>query len=364
MREPCVLARSLLRYRCLSVAGLATADRNKALQAQLLAWQPFPDSLYLVDMLGDQAQVFALDRQQLTQLERSEVPLWPESLLREAQPDGVVLLKCLEGFEGQAWRGGVLNTSRWWPHLPGEMEWLAFVRQCRLPQQETVAALRGVPAPLDMAWFRPLRPVLRAEQLSRSQWGNEVLLLGAAGLVMVAASTYIAHDAWAAYQLRQAQQAAVLSLKDDVAPILLARDKALAAADQSAALIGLLRAAAPLDVMEHLGRLLPKGSTIKELDIGPQTVRVALELPAEVSRAKVVAELESGGWFVQVSEVKDSVARTWLNLEMRLSGPRPPGPRSNDAALTRASDERPEPPPSVEVGSLPRRPGTAVGGKP
>nr|WP_316640640.1 hypothetical protein [uncultured Roseateles sp.] len=359
-----MLARSLLRYRCVSMAGVPASDRVKALQAQLLAWQPFPESLYLVDLLGDQAQVFALDQQQLAPLENSNAPLWPESLLHEAPADGVVLLECLEGFEGQAWRGAVLNTSRWWPQLPDEAEWLGFVRQCRLSPAESQAALAQVPVARSSPWFRPARQVLRADQLSRSQQGNERLVLGAAGLILVAATAYGAHDAWATYQFRLAQQAAVMSLKDEVAPILAAREKALAAADQSAALVGLLRAAAPLEVMEHLGRLLPKGSTVKELDIGPQTVRVALELPAEVSRAKVVAELESGGWFVQVSEVKDSVSRAWINLEMRLSGPQPPGPKNADAALTRTSNQKPEPPPGLDATAPARVPGPPSGTKP
>ncbi|MDN3920968.1 hypothetical protein [Roseateles violae] len=338
-RGPWLLARGLLRYRCVNLAGVPPADRAGALQAQLAAWQPFPDSVFLVDLLGDQAQVFALERGALELDERIASELWPESLLHEPASDGLHLVECLEGCEGQAWLNGVLLASRWWAQKPALDEWVAFGRQSRMGVSRRDAEV--LPELERLAWFKPLRPVLRADQLGYAALGNERLLMGVTVLSLLAFTTWAARDAWDSRQESIAARQALEAVKQDAAPLLAARDKALAAADQSAVLIKQLTAPFPLEVIDHLAKLLPKGITVKELDLGPQSLRVGLELPTDLSRAKVVNDLESGGWFTQVSEVKDAGVRSWATFEMKLSAARPPGRSSNDSGLKRGAAELP-----------------------
>jgi hypothetical protein len=343
-----LLARSLLRHRLFSLAGLPVADRIGALQAQLLAWQPFVDSLVLVDLHGEQAQAYALPRALVQEAGLRPELLWPESLCHAPLADGLHLLQRLEGVEGQCWQGGVLLASRWWAAVPELGDWQAFARQSRAPAQGAT----GVPVPQALPWQRPLRSPRPAEQLGRAAASHERLLVGAGALMLLVFSSMTARAGWDAYQAREQAQAAVAQLRQDVTPLLAARDKALAAADQSAALLAQLQAPQPLEVLEELGRLLPKGSTVKEFDLNQLTVRVALELPAEVSRAKVITELESGAWFTQISEVKDGVARSGISLEMKLAAARPPTRQQAtgaDAGLSRGAADLPAPPPGIEA---------------
>lgn len=345
-----LLARSLLRHRCISLAGVPVADRIGALQAQLLAWQPFVDSLVLVDLQGDQVQAYALPRQTALDagLSKPEL-LLPESLCHAPRDDGLHLLHCLEGMEGQSWQNGVLLASRWWAAAPSLDEWQSFARQSR----QSAAAPMGVPAAKQLDWQRPLRQPLPVEQLGRAAAGQERVLIGAAALMLLVFSSMTVRATWDAYQARQEAQAAVVQLKQDVTPLLAARDKALAGADQSAALLGQLQAPQALEVLEELNRLLPKGSVLKEFDLNQLTLRIALELPAEVTRAKVITELESGAWMTQISEVKDGQPRTGISLEMKLAAVKPPGRQREggaaDAGLSRGAADLPVLPPGVDV---------------
>jgi len=363
-----LLARSLLRHRAFSLGGLPAADRVGALQAQLLAWQPFVDSLVLVDLHGEQAQAYALPRELVssagTKFELKPELLWPESLCHAALPDGLHLLQCMEGVEGQCWQAGVLLASRWWAAVPGLADWQAFARQSRAPASSQAAA--APPEVQALPWQRPLRQPRPAEQLGRAAAGQERLLVGAGALLLLVFSSMTARAAWDAYQAREQAQSAVAQLRQDVTPLLAARDKALAAADQSAALLAQLRAPQPLEVLEELGRLLPKGSTVKEFDLNQLTVRVALELPAEVSRAQVITGLESGAWFTQISEVKDGGvggggARSGISLEMKLAAAQPPARQQQqgaDAGLSRGAADMPAPPPGIDVQvPTPKQPG-------
>jgi len=290
--------------------------------------------------------------------------LWPESLCHAALPDGLHLLQCMEGVEGQCWQGGVLLASRWWVAVPSLADWQAFARQSRAPASSQTAA--AVPEVQALPWQRPLRQPRPAEQLGRAAAGQERLLVGAGALLLLVFSSMTARAAWDAYQAREQAQSAVAQLRQDVTPLLAARDKALAAADQSAALLAQLRAPRPLEVLEELGRLLPKGSTVKEFDLNQLTVRVALELPAEVSRAQVITGLESGAWFTQISEVKDGGVggggvRSGISLEMKLAAAQPPARQQQqgaDAGLSRGAADMPAPPPGIDVQvPTPKQPG-------
>ncbi len=63
------------------------------------------------------------------------------SLASDADPftsaaDGAArlrLIQCLNGYEGQAWRGGVLGASRWWPEAPARRDWALFARAAGAP---------------------------------------------------------------------------------------------------------------------------------------------------------------------------------------------------------------------------------------
>jgi len=225
----CLLARSVLRYRWFDLAAIARADRQGALRAELMAWQPFPDSRYFIDLNVDQAQVFAIDRvameAALAARRKQPARWWPEPLMHAAQADGMHLVRCVEGFDGQAWQGGVLRASRWWAQPPSDAEWQSFVRQSRLPG----ATGDAVPRLLDLAWQTPARALLLDGELGGMAMDQERLLVGAVALLLTAATGLVGREAWDA---REAQGQAFVdrqAMQAQAAPVLAAREKALGA---------------------------------------------------------------------------------------------------------------------------------------
>lgn len=350
-----LVSRAVMRYRCIDLAGLAVAERMNALRVQLLAWQPFAESELLIDLHGEQAQVFALPRELLQASGLTAERLWPETLCHAPLADGLHLVQCIEGFEGQSWQGGVLLSSRWWAAAPDRGEWAAFARLSRASAGQSTKP----PAVASPDWQRPARLPRPLTRLGQGEAGRERLVVGGAALVLLAYAGMVTRAVWDAHSDREATLAALDQRRDEAKPLLAAREKALALADRSAALIAQLQAPRPLDVMNELVQRLPKGCLVREFDLNQLALRVVLDLPPDVSRAALVGELESGGWFTQVSEVKDGMPRSGLGLEMKLSGVLPPVRVANaDAGLKRGSADVAAPPPGVDVSPLPRPGGT------
>ena len=332
-----VLARSVLRYRSFDLSGLQAADRISALQVQLSAWQPYPRAMCLVTWQGDWAQVFAADEDLLdAQLGvENKASLWPETLLHEPGPDGVRLIQSLEGVEAQAWRGGVLLASRWWGAQPDAVEWLTFVRSAGLTLS---VAAQAVPGPLALSWCAPSPVPIRADRMRGAGLDQVRLLLLACALILVAAAGFSAHKLWDAYRMREQMTLQLGEVRQQVAPLLEARDRALAANERSGAFLKPLRAPLPLDVMEHLISVLPKDCVLKEFDLAGLDLRLALELPPGASRSQVVADLEAGGWLVNVAEVKDGAQRAWVAYQMKLASPKAPLRSIKESGLKASAD--------------------------
>ncbi len=343
----------MMRHRSFDLAAIAEAERLGALQAQLSAWQPMPDALYLVSWQGDVAQAFAVDRQRLADADVKAAAWLPETLAREAGGDGVRLVKALDGLEGQSWRAGVLQASRWWAERPELIEWQQFLRQAHW----SGAPVQQVPAPESPPWIRPRQLPVLSEQLGQSRQGSERWLVTALLLLMLGFGAMTARSLWDSYDARRKVQLELADMREQIAPMLKSRDVALQAADQSAALVAQLSAPQALEVMHELLRLLPKGTVIRELDLDLLDLRLVLEVPPDSQRGKLVAELESGGWFTGVRELKDGVSRSGLGLQMRLLGPKPPQRSNADAGLGKLSTEQSVKPlaagGSASVGSRP-----------
>lgn len=153
----------------------------------------------------------------------SEFAWIPETLLRPAPVgDGVRLLRMVEGVEGQHWQHGVLRASRWWAAAPAADAWGRFMRGCGLP------ADAGVPEPEDTGWApRPwagqgLRLPASPARLEGLAWKGALgLLLVLAGWQLAAALTW--------FVARERQEATLVSLRAQAAPLLEARERAEAA---------------------------------------------------------------------------------------------------------------------------------------
>ena len=104
-------------------------------------------------------EAFAMDAEAVNAVP-SGAAIWPEGLLHAAGTDGLRLVRCIEGVEGQCWAAGHLRASRWWRDEPSDTDWQAF---CRAVQQPDVA----LPAAEELPWQRPVRPISGLEDLGQ-----------------------------------------------------------------------------------------------------------------------------------------------------------------------------------------------------
>lgn len=81
-------------------------------------------------------------------------PVCPEPLLRALPSEGVLLLSCLEGYEGVRLAPGRAPITCWWPRQPDDAEWVEFLRDAGLS-----ADLRR-PHPVSLPWLeKPAQPI-------------------------------------------------------------------------------------------------------------------------------------------------------------------------------------------------------------
>ena len=143
----------------------------------------------------------------------------PESLLRPPCPEGVRLLRQLEGFEGQLWSGGVLRASRWWAQSPSPDAWTRFLRGCGLP------AVLAPPVPEDAGWAdrawgsQGWRLPASPARLERTAWRGVL-----AGLLLLAGWQLAAAATWAVARTRL--DGTLASHRAQAAPLLEAREHA------------------------------------------------------------------------------------------------------------------------------------------
>jgi hypothetical protein len=60
-----------------------------------------------------------------------------------------------------------------------------------------------------------------------------------------------------------------------------------------------------------------------------------------VQRSAIVKDLQSGGWFTGVAELREASGRAWVSFEMRLKGLNPPLTEPKPAVSGSASSPKP-----------------------
>ena len=110
------------------------ARRKAFALGQARRWAPFADPAFHVEWAGDRAMVWAWSLASVLDPvrngdERAPRRMQPESIYRGTPRElGIELVAMDEGFEGRAWRDGVLLGSAWWPQVPDLRTWNAFRR--------------------------------------------------------------------------------------------------------------------------------------------------------------------------------------------------------------------------------------------
>ena len=148
-RSDWVLGRGLCHFICIDLNTLPKGERVEALQLRILQRSPYAKTGSFVVWHRGYAQVWFWNKEiWQAECERLVVdistPVYPESLLYPArQGDEVLLRPCLEGFEGQCWIGGFLQTSRWWSKRPTPLQWSNFLRSAGKKPESIYEEIEG-----------------------------------------------------------------------------------------------------------------------------------------------------------------------------------------------------------------------------
>jgi hypothetical protein len=128
-----VLSRALLHFARMPLQGVPQPRRAAAIRLQLLQLSPWPNTGFAFRCLGNSATVWYWDEDALAArlaargASAASVSVVPETEMRAARTaDGALLIRCLDGVEGQVWRDGELQASMWWPQVPDATAWAAF----------------------------------------------------------------------------------------------------------------------------------------------------------------------------------------------------------------------------------------------
>jgi hypothetical protein len=196
-----IVARSLCAFRVFRLPDPERGNLKDFAALKVREWAPYEEFGFQLDLSREAARVWVWDAARVRGamlalgVKPGRVAVLPETALQERPGDGLRLLACLEGFEGQYWRGGELKASRWWAATPSPVQWLDFQRAAGV-----AAPSHGdPPAPEQPAWRS--RPWVN----SGGNWRHgvehrspEVVLATAA--LLLAGHAYlggsIARDAW------------------------------------------------------------------------------------------------------------------------------------------------------------------------
>jgi hypothetical protein len=326
---------------------LPAAERLEALRVQVRTWQPFNESGYLLSLRGDTGLAMAWDRRSAQRdLEvggryAHRCRLIPEPLLRKPAPDGAHLVRCIDGVEGQIWREGWLYASRWWPAPPNGHDWRLFLHASATSADDLAKA--EPPELLVLPRVGKSCLTLQALDGSNAQMrGLEGRLMALGGLAVVVGATALSRQALELHQAIERAELATASLRQSTAVVLASRDQALAKAAQAKQMAAWLTEVQPIEVLVHLSEMIGKsGAQIKEMDLTGSKLRLGLQLSPQATRAGLVKDLQAGGWFKSVAEVRDTTSRGLVVMEMVVDGLRPPPTKSVAQVAARAAQNFP-----------------------
>jgi hypothetical protein len=286
-----IVARSLCRFLTVPLLPEApTARQLEAIELEIKRSSPFSETGSYFHLGREVASVWIWD-QAATRTAAAAVGadlarlrILPEPAMHPGGEDGVRLVACLEGVEGQNWAGGSLTASRWWRALPDARAWMLF-QQGASVHPERIG--RAIPNPQRLPWLQRPR-TQRSRRLSFSLAETDLRLVAAA----LAAAIVIAYGYQGSEWLRLRADTAALAAEIKgrsaaVEPLLAWRMRQITATitaqPSETALIALL---ARIDKAPHLGVI--DRLNVRQLP-GPMLEMVL------VSYARIGAKAETAG---------------------------------------------------------------------
>jgi hypothetical protein len=129
-----VVSRGLCGFRVFQPPNNDRATLKDFAAVKAREWAPFAEVAYHLHLTGDAVRIWTWDgartrgAMSATGVDPRRVTVLPETALYERGEDGLHLIECVEGFEGQFWSDGELTASRWWPAPPSLAQWIDFQR--------------------------------------------------------------------------------------------------------------------------------------------------------------------------------------------------------------------------------------------
>lgn len=208
---------------------MARRDLKNFAAIKAREWAPFSEVGFHAHLTDDAAHIWSWDGARIRDamaangVRPGRVAVLPETAVEARGADGLRLVDCLEGLEGQFWSEGELKASRWWPEMPTRQQWLEFQRAGGV----AVDPLSEIPPAETLSW--------RSRQWTNSGegWafgverrGREVAIAAAA--VLLAAYAYVGGSLVHNQASLAAVEDRLRSAEQRSAPVVLDRKQALA----------------------------------------------------------------------------------------------------------------------------------------
>ncbi|MDX2225454.1 MAG: hypothetical protein SFV21_22060 [Rhodospirillaceae bacterium] len=320
-----VVSRALLKHETFTVpANLSVAQRRATLTLMIRRWAPFQAAGHAVSWAGPQACVYAWDEDKVAAaiaaagLDRAKCTIVPETFLRAPAADGVRLVACIDGVEGQVWSNAMLLATRWWARPPSAAEWSGFIRVARLGP---VRADLGRPdvsnvAFMDAPWA--LRRDLLADALTlldTPQYRAAAVALALAVPVFLGAKLTAMASTTADLQVE------VNRLLAASEPVRAQRDATLANLDAADRMLALEPFPSQFDALAQAFALL-NGQNVKIIDWTYDTgvIEMSIEGDGDLEATRFIELFEQDPLFAEVSARTLAQSRS-LRLKFNLSQP-------------------------------------------
>jgi hypothetical protein len=252
-----VVARSLCAFRVFRLPDAERGGLKDFASLKVREWAPYEEVGFHLHLTGDAARIWVWDAARVRDgmfaagVQPGRLAALPETAIQQPAEDGVRLLACLEGFEGQLWSERELKASRWWASPPRPEQWRDFQRAAGRPPADP-----SVPDIEQPIWrVRPWTNSGGAWGLAATARSRDALVAGAA--LLLAGYAYlggsVAHKTWSLARLDEQIKQTELS----AAPVAADREQALANLKFLDEFAKLSRYPAQLELFARIAEKLP-----------------------------------------------------------------------------------------------------------
>jgi hypothetical protein len=259
-RREWIISRALCHYRCFDLREIPINRRDSVLQMQIQQWSPFAEHNSFSVWNQGVAQTWLWDSSKVetfqTEQNLKNPYNIPETVLRPKLENGVQLLKCLDGIEGQIWKDNILIASHWWAEIPDIRIWQNFLRAHNALEFIDVP-LQDLPF-LAQAWGKA-RSAFRSSGLLQERW--------LIGILLVTFLTAFIWEGVFVYKWQSAYsslQKEIETLNEKANPILTAKSQTIEEQKHVERLLGLDLYPNNLELMAKIAEKLPQNIKIIE----------------------------------------------------------------------------------------------------